>query len=55
MSDLSGVRNKFEDLEVWNKAHQLTLKIYRITNKFPRYSLTPQGCQPNISRVVGVL
>lgn len=30
------MRNKFEDLEVWNKAHQLTLQIYKLTNKFPK-------------------
>ena len=26
---------RFEDLEVWGKAHQLVLNIYRITKKFP--------------------
>ena len=37
MEDLrSKNRNKFEDLEVWKKAHQLTLMIYKITAKFPK-------------------
>lgn len=27
----------FTDLIVWQKAHQLVLVIYRITNKFPSY------------------
>lgn len=26
----------FEDLEVWQRAHKLTIKIYEITKKFPR-------------------
>ncbi|MCF7890538.1 four helix bundle protein [Candidatus Bipolaricaulota bacterium] len=25
----------YEDLDVWNKAHKLTLKIYEMTEKFP--------------------
>ena len=35
----------FKDLEVWVKAHQLTLEIYRVTQTFPRdelYGLTGQ-------------
>jgi four helix bundle protein len=35
----------FGDLNVWNKAHELTLEIYRITARFPReelYGLTSQ-------------
>ncbi len=34
-----------EDLDVFKKAHQLTLKLYKITNSFPsdeKYSLTSQ-------------
>ena len=27
---------KFEDLEVWQKAHSLTLEIYRITKTLPK-------------------
>jgi len=35
----------FERLKVWEKAHELTLYIYRVTEKFPseeRYGLTSQ-------------
>ncbi|MBX3008368.1 MAG: four helix bundle protein [Melioribacteraceae bacterium] len=35
----------FRDLMVWQKSHELTLEIYRITSKFPaeeRYGLTSQ-------------
>jgi four helix bundle protein len=35
----------FRKLIVWEKAHQLTLKIYQVTEKFPReelYGLTSQ-------------
>jgi four helix bundle protein len=35
----------FKDLKVWEKAHQLTLDVYRTTTKFPReeqYALTSQ-------------
>ena|SRR5690242_15922197 len=35
----------FHDLKVWQKAHELTLQIYRTTADFPpteRYGLTPQ-------------
>src|SRR5579863_8793165 len=35
----------FKDLKVWVKAHQLTLRIYQSTRKFPRdeiYGLTSQ-------------
>jgi four helix bundle protein len=27
---------RFEDLEVWKKAHQLVLGIYRVTRDFPK-------------------
>jgi four helix bundle protein len=36
---------RFEDLEVWKKAHRLVLEIYRITKDFPteeRYCLVSQ-------------
>ena len=29
----------FRKLSVWEKAHQLTLKIYKVTEKFPREEL----------------
>src|SRR5580700_3617062 len=35
----------FRDLKVWDKAHQLTLDVYKATSKFPReelYGLTSQ-------------
>ena len=35
----------FRDLQVWQKAHQLTLMVYRLTATFPRderYGLTSQ-------------
>jgi len=38
----------FEDLEVWQQAHKLTLKVYATTNHFPseeRYRLTDQLCR----------
>jgi four helix bundle protein len=38
----------FTKLEVWRKAHQMTLKIYQATQEFPpeeRYRLTDQLCR----------
>lgn len=35
----------YKELEVWQKAHEITLKIYKMTNEFPeneRYGLTSQ-------------
>ena len=35
----------YEDLEVWQKAHALTVRVYRVTNGFPRsetFGLTSQ-------------
>lgn len=35
----------YKDLEVWQKSHDLTLKVYKITNDFPKseqYGLTSQ-------------
>ncbi len=29
----------FEDLTVWQKAHQLTLQIYKLTRGFPKHEL----------------
>ena len=29
----------FEDLIVWQKAHQLTLQIYQLTREFPKHEL----------------
>lgn len=39
------MNNKFEELKVWQKAHQLVLEIYNITKKFPqeeKFSLVDQ-------------
>ncbi len=36
---------KFTDLEIWKKAHELTLFVYAVTKKFPKeegYGLTSQ-------------
>jgi four helix bundle protein len=36
---------KFQDLVVWQKSHQLTLRVYRLTATFPKqelYGLTSQ-------------
>ena len=35
----------FRDIQVWHKAHNLTLKVYKVTKSFPReetYGLTSQ-------------
>ena len=40
-----GKAQRFQDLQVWQKAHQLVLGIYRITRTFPdneRYGLVSQ-------------
>ena len=40
--------NTFEKLEVWKKAHQLVLEVYRITKLFPsdeRFRLVDQICR----------
>ena len=43
---------RFEDLIVWQKAHQFVLKVYRLTGKFPKneiYGLTSQFRRAAIS------
>lgn len=40
--------NNFEELKVWKEAHKLVIKIYKITDGFPkeeRYRLTNQLCR----------
>jgi four helix bundle protein len=40
--------NNFEELKVWKILHELVIKIYKITNNFPkeeRYRLTDQLCR----------
>lgn len=41
-------RPRFEELEVWRLAHELTLQVYRLTRNFPaeeKYRLTDQLCR----------
>lgn len=48
----SGERAKFEELEVWQLAHEFCLKVYRITEKFPnheKYRLVDQLCRASAS------
>lgn len=42
----------FEELEIWKKAHQLTLKIYEISNQWPKaeiFGLTSQTRRAAVS------
>jgi four helix bundle protein len=41
----------YEDLEVWQKAHSLTLRLYRTTEEFPRTELF--GLTSQIRRAAG--
>ena len=41
----------FEDLEVWQKAHALTVKLYRVTEPFPRSEMF--GLTSQIRRAAG--
>ncbi len=41
----------YEDLEVWQKAHALTVKLYRITECFPRSEMF--GLTSQIRRAAG--
>lgn len=41
-------KNSFEKLKVWQLAHEFVLKIYKLTNKFPKtekFRLTDQLCR----------
>lgn len=47
-----GRAKRFEDLEVWRKAHELVLKIYKITKDFPaeeKFGLVSQMRRASIS------
>ena len=49
---LKAKAEKFEDLEVWKKAHQLVLNVYKITKDFPpeeRFGLVSQMRRAAIS------
>jgi len=35
VNSIQGKAERFEQLEVWKKAHELVLKIYKITKDFP--------------------
>ncbi len=40
--------NNFKELKVWKEAHKLVIKIYKITDSFPKeelYRLTSQLCR----------
>ena len=42
----------FRDLEVWKRAHELVLEVYRIAKKFPpdeRFRFTDQLCRASTS------
>jgi four helix bundle protein len=42
----------FEDLEIWKKAHRLTLEVYKETNTWPdseKYNLTSQTRRAAVS------
>jgi four helix bundle protein len=41
----------YEDLEVWQKAHALTVRVYRITEAFPRSEMF--GLSSQIRRAAG--
>jgi four helix bundle protein len=41
----------YEDLEVWQKAHALTIQLYRITSSFPRAEMF--GLTSQIRRAAG--
>lgn len=47
-----GTAKSFRDLIVWQKAHQLTLKVYEVSKSFPKeelYGLTSQLKRASIS------
>src|SRR5208337_4696076 len=41
----------YEDLEVWQKSHSLTMRLYRVTERFPRSELF--GLTSQIRRASG--
>jgi len=43
----------YEDLEVWQKAHALTIKLYRLTESFPRTEVF--GLTSQIRRAAGLI
>ncbi|MDO8497662.1 MAG: four helix bundle protein [bacterium] len=52
------MENRFEKLEVWKKAHQLVLLIYKVTQHFPReekYGLVDQMRRAGVSIVANIV
>ena len=48
----------FQELKVWQEAHKLVLKIYKITKEFPeeeRYRLTDQLCRSAASTPANIV
>ncbi|MBU4345437.1 MAG: four helix bundle protein [Proteobacteria bacterium] len=48
----------FRELKVWEKAHRLTLQIYRITKNFPsdeRFGLTVRELNQQVNEVKKIL
>jgi four helix bundle protein len=45
MEGKSGMTSNYKELEVWQKAHEFVLDVYKVTKEFPReeiYGLTSQ-------------
>lgn len=52
------MKNGFEELEVWKKAHQLTLDVYKLTDSFPfkeRNRLSDQLCRASSSVAANIV
>ena len=50
--------NSFENLKVWQIAHQFVLKIYKVTSKFPqseKFRLTDQLCRSTQSVAANIV
>ncbi len=52
-----GKIRSFRDLDAWKQAHKLTLKVYKITEKFPKeevYGLTAQTRRAAVSIISNI-
>ncbi len=50
--------NNFQELKVWQKAHELVLSVYKITENFPKselFCLTSQMCRAAISVAANIV
>jgi four helix bundle protein len=50
--------NNFQELKVWQKAHELVLFVYKITENFPKselFCLTSQMCRAAISVAANIV